>query len=86
MSDISCRCRGSNRLTCLSWHRLPPPSFAPELLRHNADVNARDRDGRTPADKAEMSGRTRVLRLRNQYRAERATQAMNPGWSRWAPR
>ena len=64
----------------------PSPSFAPELLRHNADVNARDREGRTPADKAEMSGRTSIVRLLDQYRAERATQERNPGWSRRAPR
>ena len=70
----------------MSWHRLPPPSFAPELLRHNADINARDKDGRTPADKAEMSGRTAVVRLLHQLDAERATEERNPGWSRWAPR
>ena len=64
----------------------PSPSFAPELLRHNADVNAQDQHGRTPADKAVMSGRTCVVRLLRRYQAERATEERNPGWSRWAPR
>ena len=64
----------------------PSPSFAPKLLRHNADINAQDKDGRTPADKAEMSGRTPAVRLLSQLEAERATQERNPGWSRWAPR
>ena len=64
----------------------PSPSFAPELLRHNADVNARDRHGRTPADKAEMSGRTSVVRLLRRIQAERATEERNPGWSRRSPR